>query len=136
MRRRPRRRRVRRERRAYQSASCSCARTAPVRTVCDESQVISRRAAAPGEKEARNVSSQPIVSPCFGAVTRGAVLASSSCERTTSISQLGSQVSGLAPPLIAVLVLQASAFQVAARAVVDFLPFLLFTLPVGVWVDD
>ena len=83
-----------------------------------------------------NVSSQPIVSPRFGAVMRGAVLASSSCERATSISQLGSQVSGLAPPLIAVLVLQASAFQVAALAVVDFLPFLLFTLPVGVWVDD
>ena len=38
-------------------------------------------------------------------------------------------------PLVAVLTLHASAFEVAALAVVDFLPFLLFTLPAGVWVD-
>ena len=52
-----------------------------------------------------------------------------------TISQFGSQISALALPLVAVLVLQATAFAVAALAVVDFLPFLLFTLPVGVWVD-
>jgi MFS family permease len=52
-----------------------------------------------------------------------------------TISQVGSQISGLVLPLVAVLTLHASAFEVAALSVVDFLPFLLFTLPAGVWVD-
>jgi MFS family permease len=52
-----------------------------------------------------------------------------------TISQVGSQISGLVLPLVALLTLHASAFEVAALSVVDFLPFLLFTLPAGVWVD-
>jgi MFS family permease len=52
-----------------------------------------------------------------------------------SISQLGSQISGLALPLLAVLVLDASAFAVSALFVVEFLPFILFAIPAGVWVD-
>jgi MFS family permease len=52
-----------------------------------------------------------------------------------TVSQFGTQVSFLAIPLVAVLVLDASTFQVAALGVVDFLPFILFTLPAGVWVD-
>ena len=52
-----------------------------------------------------------------------------------TISQVGSQISGLVLPLVAVLTLHASAFEAAALSVVDFLPFLLFTLPAGVWVD-
>ena len=52
-----------------------------------------------------------------------------------TISQVGSQISGLVLPLVAVLTLHASAFEVAALVVVDFLPFLLFSLPAGVWVD-
>ena len=52
-----------------------------------------------------------------------------------SISQFGTQISGIALPLVAVLVLHATAFQVAALGTVEFLPFLLFTLPAGVWVD-
>ncbi len=52
-----------------------------------------------------------------------------------TISQVGSQISGLALPLAAILVLDASAFQVASLATVEFLPFLLFALPAGVWVD-
>jgi MFS family permease len=52
-----------------------------------------------------------------------------------SVSQLGSQVSGLAIPLAAVLVLHASAFQVSVLGAVDTLPFLLVALPAGVWVD-
>jgi MFS family permease len=52
-----------------------------------------------------------------------------------TISQFGSQAGGLALPLVAILVLDASAFTVAALATVDFLPFILFTLPAGVWVD-
>ncbi|MEX0674806.1 MAG: MFS transporter, partial [Gaiellaceae bacterium] len=52
-----------------------------------------------------------------------------------SISQFGSQVTGLALPLLAVLVLEASAFEVSALFVIEFLPFILFALPAGVWVD-
>ncbi|MEX2210221.1 MAG: MFS transporter [Gaiellaceae bacterium] len=52
-----------------------------------------------------------------------------------SISQLGSQISGLALPLVAVIVLEASTFQVAAIGVVEFLPFILFAIPAGVSVD-
>jgi MFS family permease len=52
-----------------------------------------------------------------------------------SISQFGSQITGLALPLLAVLVLDASAFAVSALFVVQFLPFILFAIPAGVWVD-
>jgi MFS family permease len=52
-----------------------------------------------------------------------------------TVSQLGSQITLLALPLAAVLVLDASAFQVALLTTFDFLPFLLFGLPAGVWVD-
>jgi MFS family permease len=52
-----------------------------------------------------------------------------------TISQFGTQVSALALPLAAILVLGASAFQVALLGTVEFLPFLLFTLPAGVWID-
>ena len=52
-----------------------------------------------------------------------------------TISQFGSQVGGLALPFVAILVLDASAFEVAALGTVEFLPFILFTLPAGVWVD-
>jgi MFS family permease len=53
----------------------------------------------------------------------------------TTVSQLGSQVTLVALPLAAVLVLDASTFQVALLTTFDFLPFLLFGLPAGVWVD-
>ena len=52
-----------------------------------------------------------------------------------TISQFGSQISQLALPLAAILVLDASAFEVALLGTVEFLPFLLFALPAGVWVD-
>src|SRR5437870_7922662 len=52
-----------------------------------------------------------------------------------SISQFGSSISQLALPIIAVTLLHATAFEVAALGTVEFLPFLLFTLPAGVWVD-
>jgi MFS family permease len=53
----------------------------------------------------------------------------------TTVSQFGTQISQLALPLVALLVLDASAFEVAALGVVEFLPFMLFTLPAGVLVD-
>jgi MFS family permease len=52
-----------------------------------------------------------------------------------TISQFGTQISNLAIPLVAILVLDASAFEVAALGTVTFLPFIFLTLPAGVWVD-
>jgi MFS family permease len=52
-----------------------------------------------------------------------------------TVSQVGSQVSRLALPLVAILSLHATTFQVAALGTVEFLPFVLLTLPAGVWVD-
>ncbi len=52
-----------------------------------------------------------------------------------TISQLGSQISQLALPLAAIIVLEASAFEVALLGTLEFLPFLLLALPAGVWVD-
>src|SRR5262245_32776952 len=52
-----------------------------------------------------------------------------------TISAFGSTIDDIAFPLVAILVLDASAFEVAALGTVLFLPFILFTLPAGVWVD-
>jgi MFS family permease len=52
-----------------------------------------------------------------------------------TISQFGTQVTFLALPLVAIISLDESTFRVAALTSVQFLPFLLFTLPAGVWVD-
>jgi MFS family permease len=52
-----------------------------------------------------------------------------------TISQFGTQVSLLALPLAAILVLDASAFEVALLGVFEFTPFILVSLPAGVWVD-
>jgi len=52
-----------------------------------------------------------------------------------TVSQFGSEITGLALPLVAIIVLDATTFEVAALAVVDWLPFFLFSLPAGVWID-
>jgi MFS family permease len=52
-----------------------------------------------------------------------------------TISEFGTPVSQLAIPWIAIKNLNESAFAVASLTTVQFLPFLLFTLPAGVWVD-
>ncbi len=52
-----------------------------------------------------------------------------------TISQLGSQVSQLAIPFVALGVLNASTFEIALLNVVEMLPFLLVGLVAGVWVD-
>jgi MFS family permease len=52
-----------------------------------------------------------------------------------TISQLGTQITLLAMPFVAILTLDASPLEVGILGAVDFLPFLLFTLPAGVWVD-
>src|SRR6266480_1780361 len=51
------------------------------------------------------------------------------------ISAAGSQVTLLALPLTAILVLQASAFEVAALATAATLPNLALGIPAGIWLD-
>jgi MFS family permease len=52
-----------------------------------------------------------------------------------SISEFGSQITVLALPLAAVLVLHASTFQVGLLTTAGMAAFLLIGLPAGVWVD-
>lgn len=52
-----------------------------------------------------------------------------------SISQLGTQVTLLALPLTALYVLNASTLAVALLRSFAVLPFLVFSLPAGVWID-
>jgi len=52
-----------------------------------------------------------------------------------TVSQLGTQVTLLALPLTAIVILNASPFQVGLLGAVEFLPFILVGLPAGVWVD-
>jgi MFS family permease len=52
-----------------------------------------------------------------------------------TISNFGTEITELAIPLVAIIALDASAFEVAALGTVAFAPFILFTLPAGVWVD-
>ncbi|WP_326838090.1 MFS transporter [Amycolatopsis rhabdoformis] len=52
-----------------------------------------------------------------------------------SVSMLGSAVAGTALPLVAVVGLNASTFEVALLTAVAWLPWLLVGLPAGAWVD-
>jgi len=52
-----------------------------------------------------------------------------------TISVFGSQVSALAIPLVAALILKVDPFSFALLGTIEFLPFILFTLPAGAWVD-
>ncbi len=52
-----------------------------------------------------------------------------------TVSQLGTQVTLLALPLTAILILKASPFEVGLLSSLEFLPFILVGLPAGVWVD-
>ena len=52
-----------------------------------------------------------------------------------TVSQFGTQFTQLALPLVAIDALHVSAFKVASLTTVEFLPFLLVSLPAGVWVD-
>jgi MFS family permease len=51
------------------------------------------------------------------------------------VSQLGSQVSLLALPFVAIVTVRASTFEVAALGAAEFAPLLLFALPAGAWID-
>jgi MFS family permease len=52
-----------------------------------------------------------------------------------TISEFGTQISALAIPWVAAVGLHASPFAFSLLGVVEFLPFILFALPAGVWVD-
>ena len=52
-----------------------------------------------------------------------------------SVSQVGSEVTFLALPLVAILVLKASAFEVAVLGAIQFVAYAIFALPAGVLVD-
>ena len=52
-----------------------------------------------------------------------------------TISTVGTQITLIALPLTAILVLDASTFAVAALTAMDTLPFLLLALPAGIWID-
>ena len=52
-----------------------------------------------------------------------------------TISQFGTQITLLALPLAAILTLDASAFEVSLLGALEYAPFLLLTLPAGVWAD-
>src|SRR5437588_1714699 len=52
-----------------------------------------------------------------------------------SISEFGSQISGLAIPWLAAVSLHASPLQFSLLGVLGFLPFIVFALPAGVWID-
>lgn len=52
-----------------------------------------------------------------------------------TISQFGTQVSQLALPLVALSILKVSPFEFGLLGTIEFLPFILFALPAGAWVD-
>ncbi|NUT51619.1 MAG: MFS transporter, partial [Saccharothrix sp.] len=52
-----------------------------------------------------------------------------------SISLIGSQVTVVAVPLVAALTLGGSTFEIGVVAACGRLPYLVFGLPAGVWVD-
>jgi MFS family permease len=52
-----------------------------------------------------------------------------------SVSQLGTMVSGIALPLVAILVVHATTFQVGVLTTLEMLAFLVVGLPAGAWVD-
>jgi MFS family permease len=52
-----------------------------------------------------------------------------------SVSLMGSEITELALPLMAALTLRASALEMGVLAAAGQIPFLLFSLPAGVWVD-
>jgi MFS family permease len=52
-----------------------------------------------------------------------------------TITQFGDEITGLALPLVAILTLQATPFQIGLLGTFQFLPFILLTIPAGVWVD-
>jgi MFS family permease len=54
---------------------------------------------------------------------------------STAVSELGTMVTGVAMPLLAIQTLHATPFEVGLLTTFEFLAFLVIGLPVGAWVD-
>jgi MFS family permease len=52
-----------------------------------------------------------------------------------TVSTLGAQVTAFAVPLLAAITLHASSLEMGLLRAAEFAPFLIFTLPAGVWAD-
>src|SRR6266545_2964349 len=52
-----------------------------------------------------------------------------------TVSVFGSQVTLLALPLVAATILNVTPFEFGLLGTIEFLPFILLSLPAGVWVD-
>ena len=52
-----------------------------------------------------------------------------------TVSVFGSQITGLALPLVAATILQVTPFEFGLLTTIEFLPFIFLSLPAGVWVD-
>jgi len=52
-----------------------------------------------------------------------------------TVSQFGDEVTQLAVPLVAILTLDAEPFEIGLLGTFQFMPFILLTIPAGVWVD-
>lgn len=52
-----------------------------------------------------------------------------------TVSQFGDEITQLALPLVAIITLGASPLQIGILGTFQFLPFILLTIPAGVWVD-
>jgi MFS family permease len=52
-----------------------------------------------------------------------------------TVSTLGAQVTAFAVPLLAAITLHATSLQMGLLRAAEFAPFLVFTLPAGVWAD-
>jgi MFS family permease len=81
---------------------------------------------------------EPVASPQSLPPKRSRLLANRDFLRLWSaqaISVFGSQISALAIPLVAASYLHVDAFQFALLGTIEFLPFILFALPAGAWVD-
>lgn len=52
-----------------------------------------------------------------------------------TVSTLGAQVTAFAVPLLAAISLHATSFEMGLLRAAEFAPFLVFTLPAGVWAD-
>lgn len=74
----------------------------------------------------------------LAAAPRGGLLRNPDFRRlwmAEGVSQLGSQITAIALPLIAAATLHATPFEVGVLAAASWLPYLLFGLVAGVWVD-
>jgi MFS family permease len=52
-----------------------------------------------------------------------------------TVSVFGTQITLLALPIVAASILKVTPFEFGLLATIEFLPFILFSLPAGVWVD-